>query len=326
MSNNIAITLGDPAGIGPDIAVMMAEKYLKSYHIIITDPQLLIESSKSLKIKIFINELKDINDTPLRKKGVLNVLPIKLIKKNKPGVMNPDNAPFVIKAIEVAAKGCLNRNFGAMVTGPISKYILNKGGYKISGHTEYLAKVCKSKSIMMLMNNKLKVTLQTIHIPLHKVSKDITQKSIIEKIKIINNDLKSKFGYKKPKILVCGLNPHAGEDGILGDEEIKVIKPAIKLLRQMGIHIDGPVPADTAFIEKFVNQYDVIHTMYHDQGLPVIKYDDFSKTTNVTLGLPITRVSVDHGTATELVGKGTVNISSFVQALKVAREISKSAS
>ena len=240
--------------------------------------------------------------------------------------MNPDNAPFVINAIEVAAKGCLNRNFGAMVTGPISKYILNEGGYKISGHTEFLAKICKSKSIMMLMNNKLKVTLQTIHIPLHKVSKDITQKNIIEKIKIINNDLKSKFGYKKPKILVCGLNPHAGEDGILGNEEIKIIKPAIKLLRQMDIHIDGPVPADTAFIEKFVNQYDVIHTMYHDQGLPVIKYDDFSKTTNVTLGLPITRVSVDHGTAVELVGKGTVNISSFVQALKVAREISKSAS
>ena len=326
MSKNIAITLGDPGGIGPDIAVMMAEKYIKNYHIIITDPQLLIESSKSLKIKIIINELKDINDAPLKKKGVLNVLPIKLIKKNKPGFMNPDNAPFVINTIEVAAKGCLNRNFEAMVTGPISKYILNEGGYKISGHTEFLAKICKSKSIMMLMNNKLKVTLQTIHIPLHKVSKDITQKSIIEKITIINNDLKSKFGYKKPKILVCGLNPHAGEDGILGNEEIKVIKPAIKLLRKMGIHIDGPVPADTAFIEKFINRYDVIHTMYHDQGLPVIKYDDFSKTTNVTLGLPITRVSVDHGTATELVGKGTVNISSFVKALKVAREISKSAS
>jgi 4-hydroxythreonine-4-phosphate dehydrogenase len=239
--------------------------------------------------------------------------------------MNPDNAPFVIKAIEVAATGCLNKKFGAMVTGPISKYILNKGGYKISGHTEFLAKICKSKSIMMLMNDKLKVTLQTIHIPLHKVSKDITKKSIIDKITIINNDMKSKFGYKKPKILVCGLNPHAGEDGILGHEEIKVIKPAIKSLRQMGIDIDGPVPADTAFIEKFVNQYDVIHTMYHDQGLPVIKYDDFSKTTNVTLGLPITRVSVDHGTATELVGKGMVNISSFVQALKVARDISKSA-
>jgi 4-hydroxythreonine-4-phosphate dehydrogenase len=325
MSKNIAITLGDPGGIGPDIAVMMADKYIKNYHIIITDPQLLIESSKNLKINVIINELKDINDTPLKRKGVLNVLPIQLIKKNKPGFMNPDNAPFVINAIEVAATGCLNKKFGAMVTGPISKYILNEGGYKISGHTEFLAKICKSKSIMMLMNDKLKVTLQTIHIPLHKVSRNITQKSIIDKIMIINNDMKSKFGYKKPKILICGLNPHAGEDGILGDEEIKVIKPAIKLLRQMGIDIDGPVPADTAFIEKFINQYDVIHTMYHDQGLPVIKYDDFSKTTNVTLGLPITRVSVDHGTATELVGKGTVDISSFVQALKVARDISKSA-
>ena len=326
MSNNIAITLGDPGGIGPDIAVMMAKKYLKNYHIILTDPELLIESSRKLKIKITINELKDINDQPLRKKGVINVLPIKLIKKNKPGFMNPDNAPFVIKVIEEAAKGCLNNNFRAMVTGPISKYILNKGGFKVSGHTEFLAKICKSKSIMMLMNDKLKVTLQTIHIPLHKVSKNITQESIIEKIKIINNDLKRKFGYKKPRIVICGLNPHAGEDGILGNEEINIIKPAVRLLRQSGIDIDGPVPADTAFIEKFIKQYDVIHTMYHDQGLPVIKYDDFSKTTNVTLGLPITRVSVDHGTATELVGKGTVDISSFVQALKVARDITKSAS
>ena len=142
----------------------------------------------------------------------------------------------------------------------------------------------------------------------------------------LNNDLKYKFGIKKPKILVCGLNPHAGEEGILGNEEINIIKPAIQSLRKLGIHIDGPVPADTAFIAKFVKEYDVIHTMYHDQGLPVIKYDDFSKTTNVTLGLPIIRVSVDHGTATDLVGKGTVDISSFVQALKVARDISKSAS
>ena len=326
MSKSIAITLGDPGGIGPDICVMMADQYIKSYHIVITDPELLIASARKLKKNITINKLKSLDDSPLKRRGVINVVPVKLIKKNKPGCMDPANAPFVIETIKIAAEGCLSRTFDAMVTGPISKSILNKGGYKISGHTEFLANICKSKSIMMLMNNKLKVTLQTIHIPLHKVSKNITKKSIIEKIKIINNDLKNKFGYKIPKILVCGLNPHAGEDGVLGTEEINIIKPAIKLLRQSGIDIDGPVPADTAFIEKFINQYDVIHTMYHDQGLPVIKYDDFSKTTNVTLGLPITRVSVDHGTATELVGKGTVNISSFVQALKVARDISKSAS
>ncbi len=240
--------------------------------------------------------------------------------------MNPSNASFVINTIKTAAKGCLNHNFHSMVTGPISKSILNRGGFKISGHTELLAKLCKSKSIMMLMNDKLKVTLQTIHIPLNKVSKQITKKNIIEKIKIINHDLINKFGLIKPRILVCGLNPHAGEEGILGSEEINIIKPAIEALKKQGVNIDGPVPADTAFISKYISKYDVIHTMYHDQGLPVIKYDDFSKTTNVTLGLPIIRVSVDHGTATDLVGTGNVDISSFIQALKVARDISKSAS
>ncbi len=325
MNMKIAITVGDPGGIGPDICILMAEKYLKKYHIVLTDPQLLIDSSKKLNKKVIINELKGITDAPKNGKRLINVLPIKLKKKNKPGYMDPANASFVINAIETAAKGCLANHFQSMVTGPISKSILNKGGFKISGHTELLAKICKSKSIMMLMNNKLKVTLQTIHIPLNKVSKLITKKNIVEKIKIINHDLINKFGLKKPKILVCGLNPHAGEEGILGKEEIDIIKPAIQALKKLGINIDGPVPADTAFISKYIKEYDVIHTMYHDQGLPVIKYDDFSKTTNVTLGLPIIRVSVDHGTATDLVGTGNVDILSFVQALKVAREISKSA-
>jgi 4-hydroxythreonine-4-phosphate dehydrogenase len=326
MSKKIAITLGDPGGIGPDICVLMAEKYIKKFHIVITDPDLLIHSAKKLNKKLYINKLKNIDDTPKSGEFLVNVLPIKLNKKNKPGYMNPGNASFVIHAIETAAMACLNHDFHSMVTGPISKSILNKGGFKISGHTELLAKLCNTNSIMMLMNDRLKVTLQTIHIPLQKVSAQITKKKIIEKIKIINNDLINKFGLRKPKILVCGLNPHAGEEGILGNEEISIIKPAIDSLRKLGINIDGPVPADTAFIAKFVREYDVIHTMYHDQGLPVIKYDDFSKTTNVTLGLPIIRVSVDHGTATDLVGKGNVDISSFVQALKVARDISKSAS
>ena len=326
MSIKIAITVGDPGGIGPDICVLMSEKHIKKHHIVVTDPQLLIDSSEKLNRKICINILKNIDDTPKSGNHIINVLPIKLNKKYKPGHMDPGNASFVINAIETAAKGCLNRNFHSMVTGPISKSILNRGGFKISGHTELLAKICKSKSIMMLMNDTLKVTLQTIHIPLSKVSRQITKKSIIEKIKIINHDLINKFGLKNPKILVCGLNPHAGEDGILGNEEIDIIKPAIQSLKKMGIYTDGPVPADTAFISKYINKYDVIHTMYHDQGLPVIKYDNFSKTTNVTLGLPIIRVSVDHGTATDLVGTGNVDISSFIQALKIARDISKSAS
>lgn len=326
MNKKIAISLGDPGGIGPDICVMMAQKFLKKYHVVITDPQLLTNSAKKLKIAIKINRLENIDSKPISGNSVINVLPINLNVKNKPGYMNPDNAPFVIKVIETAAYGCLSKKFGAMVTGPISKAVLNDGGFNVTGHTELLAKLCKSKSIMMLMNDKLKVTLQTIHIPLEKVPSEIKKSRIVNKIKLINKELIKKFDISNPKILVCGLNPHAGEDGFLGKQEINIINPAIKELKSMGIKVDGPVPADTAFIDKFVEEYDVIHTMYHDQGLPVIKYDDFSKTTNVTLGLPIIRVSVDHGTATDLVGKGTVNISSFVQALKVARDISKSAS
>ena len=325
MSRRIAITLGDPGGIGPDICVMMAKSNITRNHIFITDPKLLLDSSKKLKIKIQINLLKTATSKTISGLGMINVYPLKLRSKNKPGYMDPRNAPFVIDTIQTAAEGCIRGDFNAMVTGPISKSILNKGGYKISGHTEFLAKLCKSKSIMMLMNDRLKVTLQTIHIPLKKITMEITKNKIIETVRIVNEDLKTKFGYTKPKILICGINPHAGEDGLLGREEIDIIIPAVKSLKKMGITIDGPVPADTAFIKKFVSKYDVIHTMYHDQGLPVIKFDDFSRTTNVTLGLPIIRVSVDHGTATELVGTGKVDISSFTQALRVARDISKSA-
>ena len=325
MTERIAITLGDPAAIGPDICVMMAKSFITRNHILLTDPQLLLDSSKKLNKKININILKTPSEKTVSGDNVLNVYPIKLKVKNKPGHMSEKNSSFVIETIKTAVKGCIDGTFDAMVTGPISKSVLNKGGYKISGHTEFLASMCNSKSIMMLMNDRLKVTLQTIHTPLIKVPREITKNKIIEKIKIINQELKFKFGIRRPKILICGLNPHAGEDGLLGKEEIEIIQPAVELLRKMNIKIDGPVPADTAFIKKLVIEYDVIHTMYHDQGLPVIKYDNFSKTTNVTLGLPIIRVSVDHGTATDLVGTGDVDISSFVQALKVAREISKSA-
>ena len=324
MSKRIAITLGDPGGIGPDICVMMAKSNITRNHIFITDPKLLLDSSKKLKIKIQINLLKKTTSKTVSGLGMINVYPLKLRSKNKPGYMDPRNASFVIDTIQTAAEGCIRGDFNAMVTGPISKSILNKGGYKISGHTEFLAKLCKSKSIMMLMNDRLKVTLQTIHIPLRKITKEITKNKIIETVCIINEDLKTKFGYTKPKILICGINPHAGEDGLLGNEENDIIIPAVKSLKKKGVAIDGPVPADTAFIKKFISKYDVIHTMSHDQGLPVIKFDDFSRTTNVTLGLPIIRVSVDHGTATELVGTGKADISSFAQALKIARDISKS--
>ena len=315
MSIKIAITLGDPGGIGPDICVLMAERYIKKNYIVITDPQLLIDSAKKLNKKVYVNLLNDIDDIPKGGNCLINVLPIKLNKKNKPGYMNPSNASFVINTIKTAAKGCLNHNFHSMVTGPISKSILNRGGFKISGHTELLAKLCKSKSIMMLMNDKLKVTLQTIHIPLNKVSKQITKKNIIEKIKIINHDLINKFGLIEPRILVCGLNPHAGEEGILGSEEINIIKPAIEALKKQGVNIDGPVPADTAFTSDSLNNIDVVLAMYHDQGLPVLKANGFKNAANITLGLPFIRTSVDHGTALDLAGTGKIDLGSFKCAL-----------
>ena len=248
MSRRIAITLGDPGGIGPDICVMMAKSNITRNHILLTDPRLLLHSSKKLKIKIKINLLKSVTSRTVSGLGVINVYPLKLKSKNKPGYMDPKNASFVIDTIQTAAEGCLRGDFDAMVTGPISKSVLNRGGYKVSGHTEFLAKLCKSKSIMMLMNDRLRVTLQTIHIPLKNITKEITKNKIIETVCIINKDLKTKFGITKPKILICGINPHAGEDGLLGKEEIDIIMPAVKSLKTMGIKIDGPIPADTAFI------------------------------------------------------------------------------
>ncbi len=322
MNNKIVITLGDPAGIGPDLGVILAQKYLNKNIIIIADPMLLVDSASTLKKKIKLNILKDIKSKTFSGEKIINILPIRLNVKNIPGKLNPKNSEYVINTIKTAALLCLEKKVKCMVTGPISKSVLNDGGYKISGHTEFLAKVCKSKSVMMLMNSYMKVALHTTHVPLKNVNRFITKSSLIETIKIINMDLKNKFKIDKPKILVTGLNPHAGEDGMLGKEDKNIIKPAIMEMKKKNIVIDGPLPADTAFIKKNIEKYDVILTMYHDQGLPVIKFNNFKKTVNVTLGLPITRVSVDHGTALDLVGTGKIDISSFLEAIKISKSIS----
>ena len=319
--SRIVITLGEPAGIGPDLGVLLAEKHLNKNTIIIGDPDLLNNSAKKLKKGIKLNILENIHSKTMNGKGVINLLPIKLQVKNKPGKLNPKNSPYVINTIRTAANLCLKGDVSAMVTGPISKSVLNDGGYSISGHTEFLAKICKKKSVMMLMNTKMKIALHTTHVPLQKVTKYITKPLLRKTIMIVNNELKAKFKINKPKILITGLNPHAGEDGLLGKEDEQIIIPLVRELRNKNIKIDGPVPADTAFLKKNIKAYDIILTMYHDQGLPVIKFHDFKKTVNVTLGLPITRVSVDHGTALDLVGTGNIDISSFVEAIKVAKRI-----
>ena len=324
--NKTLITLGEPAGIGPDLCVMLAKNYLTRNTVVIADPFLIESSSKVLKKKVNLNILDDIDSKTLAGPSTINVLPIHLRAKNMPGKLNPKNAGYVIETIKKAADLCLMGKANSMVTGPISKSVLNDGGYKISGHTEFLANICKHKSVMMLMNSYMKVALHTTHVPLQNVHKYITIESIKKTIGIVHADLQNKFGIKKPKILVTGLNPHAGEDGMLGEQDAKIIRPAITEMRKKKIVVEGPVPADTAFLKKYIESFDIILTMYHDQGLPVIKFNNFKKTVNVTLGLPITRVSVDHGTALDLVGSGNIDISSFVEAIRIAKFISNAQS
>ena len=318
----ILITLGEPAGIGPDLGVLLSDKYLDKSTIIIADPLLLEQSAKKIKKKIYLNILDNINSRLISGKGCINILPVNLNTKNTPGKQNPKNSSYVIKTIQLAAELCKQGFAGGMVTGPISKSVLNEGGFKISGHTEFLADICDCKSVMMLMNKKMKVALHTTHVPLDNISKYITKKAIRQTVMIVDHDMKEKFKIKKPRILITGLNPHAGENGMLGKHESKIIEPTVRKLNTEGILIDGPVPADTAFLKKNILKYDVILTMFHDQGLPVIKFDNFKTTVNITLGLPIVRVSVDHGTALDLAGTGKVDVSSFVESIRIAKKIS----
>ena len=234
------------------------------------------------------------------------------------------NAQAVLSMLDTAIDGCLSGEFSAMVTGPVHKGIINEAGIAFSGHTEYLAELTGAVlPVMLLASNDMRVALVTTHLPLKDVSAAITNQLVQQICTIVDNDLKSKFGISNPTILVCGLNPHAGEGGHLGREEIDVIIPALNALREKGINVIGPLPADTLFTEKYLNQADVAVAMYHDQGLPVLKSRSFGKAANITLGLPIIRTSVDHGTACDLAGTGKADIGSLETAIRVACEMAE---
>jgi len=240
----------------------------------------------------------------------------------QPGKPNVANAEYVIEMIKLAVRGCLDKKFSALVTAPVNKAVINDAGINFSGHTELLTQLTNANHCVMLMANKnLRIALLTTHIPLADVARSITSKKIIRCIEIINADLKNKFSIKKPRILVCGLNPHAGENGHLGQEEIKIINPALEKLRMRGFDLIGPVATDTAFTPSRLQNVDVVLTLYHDQGLPVIKSQGFGETVNVTLGLPIVRTSVDHGTAFDLAGTGKADDSSLLAAVEIALEL-----
>ncbi len=315
----IALTPGEPAGIGPDLVIALAQQAQQHEIVAIADPQLLQARAQQLNLPLRLREI-NLQESPRPGvAGELAVLPIALVDQVIPGKLNVKNAPYILQTLDAAIDGCLSGNFAALVTGPVQKSVINDAGIPFSGHTEYLAdKTRTPKVVMMLATEGLRVALATTHLPLKDVAAAITQDELTQVTEILQRDMKLQFGIKEPRILVCGLNPHAGEGGHLGREEIEVIEPVLNILRSRGMNLIGPLPADTLFTPKYLDNADVVLAMYHDQGLPVLKYKGFGQAVNVTLGLPIIRTSVDHGTALDLAATGKADLGSLRTALAYA--------
>jgi len=316
--HRIAFTPGEPAGIGPDLCVKLAQQNLPYQLVVIADPEMLRQRAIILGLPIKIIEFNPDLPSVEQIAGHLTVLPVKVAIKVVCGLTNIINSPYVLKTIEQAVGGCLSGLFSAIVNGPVQKSIINEAGFIFSGHTEFIAGITGGYPVMMLSTKSLRVALATTHLPLKDVSSAITFESLKAVIEILHYDLKTRFNIERPRILVCGLNPHAGENGYLGREEIDIIVPVIQDLCQKGMDIIGPLPADTIFTAKYLETADVVLAMYHDQGLPVLKYQGFGKAVNITLGLPIIRTSVDHGTALDLAGTGNASAGSLEYALETA--------
>ena len=325
MTHRIAITPGEPAGIGPDLCIAIAQNPPSDVElVIVADPSLLANRAAQLGYPLTLKTFEAATEPAETKAGELTVLPVQLRSKAAPGVLDKANAEYVLETLRVAAQTVSDGNCDAMVTGPVHKGIINDAGILFSGHTEYLAEFFNQDlTVMMLATEGLRVALATTHLPLSAVPGAITKELLRAIIEILNADLQSKFGIVTPKILVCGLNPHAGEGGHLGSEEIETIEPALEQMRDLGIDLIGPLPADTLFTTKYLSHADVVLAMYHDQGLPVLKFKGFGAASNITLGLPIIRTSVDHGTALDLAATGKAETGSLINAITTALEMSK---
>ncbi|HEM8294788.1 TPA: 4-hydroxythreonine-4-phosphate dehydrogenase PdxA [Providencia stuartii] len=319
LTKPIVITPGEPAGIGPDLLIQLAQQAWPVELVACADPNLLLERAKTLSLPLTLGKYEP-NDVPkAHTAGHLSIVSVSLNASVKAGELNVNNGNYVVETLARACDGCLTGEFSAIVTGPVHKGIINDAGVSFSGHTEFFAdRSGCDRVVMMLATEELRVALATTHLPLKDVSAAITQQSLHEVITILHHDLQTKFGIEKPVIYVCGLNPHAGEGGHMGTEEIDTIEPALESLRAQGIHLVGPLPADTLFQAKYLDHADAVLAMYHDQGLPVLKYQGFGRAVNITLGLPFIRTSVDHGTALELAGTGHADAGSFITALTLA--------
>lgn len=312
----LAYTIGEPAGIGADIIIQLAQQQILSDVVCIGNQGLLEARANLLGLPLKIVE----EQQPCDQKSMLRVRQLNFENPAALGDADTANSPAVLKMLDMAIDGCLDGQYAGMVTGPLHKGIINDAGYTFSGHTEYLAERTKAElPVMLLATEQLRVALVTTHLPLKEVSAAITEQRIQQICRIVNEDFKKKYKIKEPRLLVCGLNPHAGEGGHLGMEEIEVIIPTLDKLRAEGLNITGPLPADTLFTPRYLDQADVAIAMYHDQGLPVLKALGFGQAANITLGLPIIRTSVDHGTAFDLAGSGKADIGSLKTALNVAR-------
>ena len=311
----IIISSGEPAGIGPDLIAKIEPARFDAQLAVVGDSEMLQMRAAALGSKINFAD-HSIGALPL---DTIAVIDQPLDQPCQPGQLNSANAAYVLKLLDTAARGCLDDRFDAMVTAPVQKEIINRAGIPFSGHTEYLAELCESpRPVMLLVAEGLKVALVTTHLPLRQVADAIDEVAITQVIETLEHDLRDRFGIERPHIKVAGLNPHAGENGYLGREEIEIIIPALAKLKAAGINLSGPFPADTLFTPHMLSDADAVVAMYHDQGLPVLKHIGFHNAVNTTLGLPIIRTSVDHGTALDLAGTGKARPDSLFAAIDSA--------
>lgn len=317
----IAVTAGEPAGIGLDICVKLAHTALPAALVILADPHALQARAAQLNLPLTLHAY-DVAAPEHTGDGSLCVLPTPAATAVTAGKLDASNSPYVLSMLDRARDGCIAGEFDAMVTAPIHKGIINDAGIPFTGHTEYLAETTHTPQVvMMLVGGGMRVALATTHLPLTQVSDAITRESLTTTLRILHDDLRNKFGIANPTIYVAGLNPHAGENGYLGEEEIQTINPVLDALRAEGMQLVGALPADTMFSQKNLAMADAFLAMYHDQGLTVLKHASFGEGVNVTLGLPLIRTSVDHGTALDIAGTGHADIGSMLSAIHLAIEI-----
>ncbi|MGA3159513.1 MAG: 4-hydroxythreonine-4-phosphate dehydrogenase PdxA [Steroidobacteraceae bacterium] len=317
----LALTSGEPAGIGPDLCLQLAAETRTEAFVCLADRRLLEQRARQLKLSISLSNYE--RGAPIaRAAGQLTVLHVPLPEPVQAGELRSGNAHQVLQLLDRALDGCRAAEFAAMVTAPVQKSIINEAGVPFSGHTEYLAARCGVElPVMLLIAGSLRVALATTHLPLREVSGALHEAQLVQILMILNESLQRFWGIAKPHLAVCGLNPHAGEGGHLGDEEIRVIAPAIAAARARGVDVSGPYPADTLFVPRHLEGVDAVLAMFHDQGLPVLKHAGFGDAVNVTLGLPIVRTSVDHGTALDLAGTGRADPGSLRAALHLAAQM-----